>query len=264
MRYKVAVIQNDITRDKTNNLSHISELIISASERADIIVLPEMFNCPYNGKTFIKYAEEFPGETCNLLERLAKEKQCLIIGGSIPELEGVAIYNTTYVYGPMGFVAKYRKMYLFDVDIIGQITFKESDYVKAGNDIVVFEYENLKIGLSICYDIRFPELARALVDQGAQVIVVPAAFNTTTGPIHWALTARGRAVDNQVYYIMASPARSESLSYKAYGHSMIVSPWGEVLSEGGIEETIIYGEVDTEYISKIRKELPLLQHRKQR
>lgn len=259
---KIAVIQIDVTRDKKANLEHAEQLIRQASQKADFIVLPEMFNCPYNAKTFMTYAEAFPGETTNLLENLAKELDLLIVGGSIPELEADKIFNTSFIYGPEGLIGKHRKAHLFDVDIKGGITFKESDVLHPGHRSTVLTYKDITFGVCICYDMRFPELARTMVNQGAEMIIVPAAFNTTTGPAHWHITARARAVDNQVYFVVASPARSDYLSYKAYGHSLIVNPWGTILSEADILEEIIYADIDREYIKKIRSELPLLNHRR--
>lgn len=263
MKYQVAIIQIDVTRDKAENLIHANKLIRSAAKQADIIVLPEMFNCPYNANTFSKYAEQYPGETTQMMSDLAKELEILLIAGSIPELEDDIMYNTSYVFDHQGtMIARHRKAHLFDVAIEGGITFKESDVLGAGHQATVFEWKGLKAGLCICYDMRFPELARTMVNQGAEAIFIPAAFNTTTGPAHWHITARARAVDNQVYTVLASPARSSELSYKAYGHSMIVDPWGRIVDEANTAEEIVAGEIDQDYIKKIRSELPLLKHRK--
>lgn len=262
MKKTIAVIQLDISRDKDDNLNRAEVLIIEASKQASIVVLPEIFNCPYNAKTFHKYAETEFSQTTSWLERLSRSLGITIIGGSIPELEGDKMYNTSYTYSQGNLVAKYRKMHMFDVDIKDGITFKESDVLTPGDSVVTFSVEGLTIGIGICYDLRFPELTRAMVDKGAQVIVMPAAFNTVTGPAHWHLTARTRAVDNQVYFVMASPARSTYLSYKAYGHSLVIDPWGKILSEANEGEEIIYSQIDTDYIKKVRAELPLLQHRK--
>ncbi len=262
MKKTIAVIQLDISRDKQENLVHAEHLIKEAAAQASIIVLPEMFNCPYNAKTFYKYAEVEFSETTRWMANLSEILGITLIGGSIPELEDEEMYNTSYTYSKGKLIGKHRKMHLFDVDIKGGITFKESSVLSPGEKVTTFDVGGLKIGVAICYDMRFPELMRAMVDHGAEVIVVPAAFNTTTGPAHWHITARARAVDNQVYFIVASPARSSYLSYKAYGHSIVVNPWGEILSEANELEEIIYAEIDTEYIKKVRAELPLLQHRK--
>lgn len=261
--YKIAVLQLDISRNKEENLEKVKIKVKEASKKADIIILSEMFNCPYNGKTFYKYAEESGGETSQLLSKLALENKIIIVGGSIPEIENKKIYNTSYVYNEKGeLIGKYRKIHLFDVDIKDGISFKESDYIACGNNLTVVDIGPFKIGLAICYDIRFPEMIKSLVNKGAELIVIPAAFNTTTGPAHWHITSRTRAVDNQVYLVLASPTRSKILSYKAYGHSLIINPWGNIISEADINEEIIYGEFNKDFLTKIRNELPLLKHSK--
>ena len=259
---KIAICQLDISRDKLENLKQAEKMIIEASKTAALIVLPEMFNCPYNAKTFHKYAEEEFGETTQWLAELSKSLDLTIIGGSIPELEDGKMYNTSYSYHKGDLVGKHRKAHLFDVDIKGGITFKESSVLEAGNHATVFKAGDLTIGVAICYDMRFPELMRTMVDSGAEVIIIPAAFNTITGPAHWHVTARARAIDNQVYFAVASPARSKVLSYKAYGHSLLVNPWGDILCEAEEDQMIIYGDIDLDYVKKVRAELPLLQHRK--
>ncbi|MFR3522969.1 MAG: carbon-nitrogen hydrolase family protein, partial [Clostridia bacterium] len=173
------------------------------------------------------------------------------------------IYNTSFVFNRHGKkIAKHRKIHLFDIDIKGKQTFKESDTLSPGDDVTVFDSEFGKIGLCICYDLRFPELARLMVNKGAKVIIVPASFNMTTGPAHWHLMFRSRAVDNQIYTIGCSPASDYNSSYVSYGHSLIVSPFGEVLCELDDKENIITYEIDLDYVDKIREELPLLNHRR--
>lgn len=186
-----------------------------------------------------------------------------IVGGSIPEKEGDKIYNTSYVFSERGqLIAKHRKMHLFDISVEGGISFKESDVLTAGDSVTLFETEGVKFGLIICYDIRFPELSRKLVLEGAEAIIVPAAFNMTTGPAHWHLSARARALDNQVYTLLCSQSRNESSSYKAYGHSLAANPWGEIIDELQTEEGILYINLDLNFTKKVREELPLLKHRK--
>lgn len=261
--YKIAVIQILVTRDKAENLKHAKELIIEASKKADIIVLPEMFNCPYNAKTFHKYAEAYLGPTTQMLSELALLLKKVIVAGSIPEEDQGKLYNTAYTFGPEGqLLGKYRKIHLFDVAIKDGISFKESDVISPGEKALVIDLGDLKIGICICYDMRFPELFRTMVDLGAQMVIVPAAFNLITGPAHWHLTSRARAVDNQIYFVVASPSRSDYLSYKAYGHSMIVDPWGKIIEEANTGEMILYSDIDLAYVKKVRSELPLLTHRK--
>jgi len=130
------------------------------------------------------------------------------------------------------------------------------------NPKTVFKAGDVTLGVAICYDMRFPELMRTMVNEGAELIIIPAAFNTITGPAHWHITARARAIDNQVFFVVASPARSKELSYKAYGHSLIVDPWGTIISEAGTEEELIVADLDMKYLEKVRSELPLLKHRR--
>lgn len=257
---KLSIIQLDISRNKEENLRHAEELIRKTD--AEIVVLPEMFNCPYNAKTFYKYAEEEFSESTQWMGALSKEMDITLVGGSIPELEDDKMYNTSYTYHKGELVGKHRKAHLFDVDIKDGITFQESSVLTPGDKATVFKAGDITIGVAICYDMRFPELMRIMVNEGAELIVIPAAFNTTTGPAHWHVTARARAIDNQVYVAVASPARSDVLSYKAYGHSLIVNPWGEIMAEAEIKETVIEAELDMDYLKKVRNELPLLKHRK--
>ncbi|MCT4632398.1 MAG: carbon-nitrogen hydrolase family protein [Firmicutes bacterium] len=259
---KIALIQMDVVKDKNENLKNARKLIDRASNQgAELVVLPEIFNGPYNMKLFKDYSEGYPGPSTTMLANAAKENGITLVGGSITERDRDKLYNTSYIFGPDGnLLGKHRKVHLFDVDIKGKITFKESDVFTPGDDITVIDTVFGRIGVCICYDIRFPELARLMAMRGAEVIIVPAAFNTTTGPAHWHTTTRQRAVDNQVYYGICSPARSKGKGYKSYGHTMIVDPWGEVIAEADIDEEIIFGEVDFKEIHRIRQELPLLNH----
>lgn len=262
---KIAVIQIKVKEEKRRNLEQAERMIREAAgQGAKLVALPEMFNCPYNSSYFPTYAEAAGrGETSTLLSGLSRELQLWIVGGSIPEREGVAIYNTSLVFNSSGeMVAKHRKMHLYDVELANGFTFKESEVLSPGNSLTHFETPWGKMGVLICYDIRFPEPARLLALEGVKVLVLPAAFNMTTGPAHWEPQMKIRALDNQFYVVAASPARDIGASYHAYGHSMIVSPWGEVLVEAGHEEEIIYSEIDLQHTEKIRKEFPLLKHRR--
>lgn len=262
--FKIAICQMEILDNKEENLKKAEKMILEASSNGvDLVVLPEMFNCPYDNSFFPKYAEDFPGTTTRLLSKLADSQNIYIVGGSIPEKEGERIFNTSYIFDKNGkVVGKHRKMHLFDIDVKGGISFKESDTLGPGNNITVFETEFCKIGVAICYDMRFPELMRLMALEDAEVIIVPAAFNMTTGPAHWHLLARIRALDNQVYFVAASPSRNLDSSYVAYGHSLITDPWGDVVTEASEKEEIIYGNINLEKVKKVRNELPLLKHRR--
>ena len=264
MKFKIGVCQLNVLENKQENIIKAEKMLREAARNgSQLVVLPEMFNCPYENKYFPLYAEEYPGETTSMLSRVAKELGIYIVGGSIPERDGDVLYNTTFIFDKKGgLIGKHRKMHLFDIDVEGGIRFKESDSLGYGKEVTVVDTEYCPIGVAICYDMRFPELMRLMTLEGAEVIIVPAAFNMTTGPAHWELTARTRALDNQVYFVAASPARDMEASYHAYGHSCIIDPWGKAISQADEKERIIYGEVDLGMVKKIRKELPLLQHRR--
>lgn len=240
------------------------ELVQQAARAgAELIVLPEMFNCPYSKELFPLYAESYPeGITFATLAEVARSQRVWLVGGSVPEREGDRIYNSAFVFNPEGqLMARHRKAHLFDVELPNMI-FKESATLVAGNDITLFSTPVGEIGVLICYDLRFPEMFRLLVERGAVAVVIPAAFNMVTGPAHWEVLLRARAVDNQVYVLAVSPARDPAASYVAYGHSMAVDPWGEVVARAGAGEEIVYVRLEREKIKEIRQRLPLLKHRR--
>ena len=264
MNIKCAVCQLEISTDKKKNLEKADKMIREAAgTSAEIVILPEIFNSPYNARTFMLYAEKYPGESTNLLSYLSKELGIYIIGGSICEKENNLLFNTSYSFNRAGnLIGKHRKLHLFDVDIKNKISFKESDTITCGNSITTFDTEYCKIGVVICYDMRFPELIRKISLDGAKIIIAPAAFNMTTGPAHWEVTIRARAIDNQIFFIAASPARSLNAGYVAYGHSLMVDPWGNKIAEADENECILYGNLDLDLIEKTRHELPLIKHRR--
>lgn len=261
---KIGLIQMRVENNKKENLLKAAQLIEKISaEKPDIIILPEMFSCPYNSYNFPLYAEEEEDYSFNFLSNIAKTNNIYLVAGSIPEKYKNKIYNTSYVFDRQGEkIGKHRKIHLFDIDIKNKQKFKESDTLSAGDEVTVFDTEFGKIGLCICYDFRFPELSRLMINKGAKAIIVPASFNMTTGPAHWEIMFRSRAIDNQVYTIGCSPARDYNYSYISYGHSLIVSPFGEVLTELNDEENLITYTIDLDYVNKVREELPLLHHRR--
>lgn len=260
MNVKCAVLQLKVSDIKDENLKKADEMIRNAAANgADIIILPEIFNCPYDINLFKNYSEVYPGPTTKLLSSLSKELGIYLIGGSICESENNLYYNTSYSFDKKGnLIGKHRKIHLFDIDIKNKIEFKESDVLSCGNKITVFDTEFCKIGVLICFDMRFPELIREMTLAGAKIIVSPASFNIVTGPAHWEVIARTRAIDNQIFFIAASPARDNNSSYVSYGHSLIINPWGEIIAEADENECILYGDIDLDLIEKIRKELPLV------
>lgn len=252
---------------KKENIDKAKKMICEAAHKgAKIISLPEMFNCPYNNKEFREYAENFSnGETINMLSNIAKEKNIYLIGGSIPELDNEnRVYNTSFIFDNKGIlIGKHRKIHLFDIDIKGKVTFKESEVLTSGNEVTIIDTEYGKIGVAICYDIRFPELIRIMALKGAKIVFIPAAFNMTTGPAHWETLFKSRALDNQIYVAGISPARNINYSYVAYGNSLVASPWGNIINRLDENEGIIIEEIDLDYIDEIRESLPLLKHRRE-
>ncbi|KAJ5115679.1 hypothetical protein N7456_000027 [Penicillium angulare] len=272
---KLALVQLASGADKTVNLSHARSKVLEAAQAgARLIVLPECFNSPYGTQFFPKYAETLhpspptkeQSPSFHALSAIAAEANAYLVGGSIPELEPSTkkYYNTSLVFSPTGsLIGSHRKTHLFDIDIPGKIAFKESDVLSPGNELTVIDLpEYGKIGLAICYDIRFPEAAMIAARKGAFLLVYPGAFNTTTGPLHWSLLGRARAVDNQSYVALCSPARDLDASYHAYGHSLIIDPSAKVLAEAEEKETIIYSDLDNDTVVNIRKSIPIYTQRR--
>jgi len=263
-KVKIALIQMGVIADKEANLHKAKRMIEEASEQgAQIVVLPEMFSTPYQNDCFPEYAEVCPGYTTDFLSKIASENGIYLIGGSIPEKEYEKIFNTSFIFDKNGHIlGRHRKMHLFDINIKNGIRFMESDTLSPGNEVTVCKTEYGTFGVAICFDMRFPELMRLMVDEGAEMIFIPAAFNMTTGPAHWHSTAKMRAIDNQVFFAVASPARDEDASYVAYGHSVLYDPWGNVVEELTEKEDILYAEVNLEDVAKYREQLPLLKARR--
>jgi len=285
--FTLALIQlGNISANKPDNLKHAHEMILKAAsgegqaqlKKPDIIVLPECFNSPYGHVHFPVYAEHIgyiPGkpynvdrsgsESVKMLSSAAKQTGTWLVGGSIPErdIADNKVYNTCTVYTPQGeLIAIHRKIHLFDIDIPGKIKFKESETLTGGANMNYFDTEFARIGLGICYDIRFPEVAMISARQGCQVLIYPGAFNMTTGPLHWELLQRARAVDNQVFVAMCSPARDLTAGYHAWGHSMVVDPMAKVIGEADEKEAIIFAYIDPQLFEKARGGIPVTMQRR--
>ena len=263
--FRLAVLQMRVGEDKSANLEKASKMIKEASSRgARAAVLPEIFNSPYQAKRFPDYAEPLGGPTTLLLSELAAQNGIMIVGGSIPERgEDGCIYNTSFVFGSHGeLLGRHRKIHLFDIDIPGKMTFKESTSLSPGRNLSVFRYDDLCFSVLICYDVRFPELSRLAAMKGAQIIIIPAAFNRTTGPLHWELLMRSRALDNQVFVAAASPSLNRESSYWSWGHSMIVDPWGKIVAAAGDQEELIIADLELSALGEVRTQIPVLQQRR--
>ncbi|MCE5213136.1 MAG: carbon-nitrogen hydrolase family protein [Methanobacterium sp.] len=263
--FKLAVCQMLVKDDKEANLEKAVNFIrISAAEGADLVVLPEMFNCPYENEKFPLYAEHREDSiSLKTVSQAARECDVHLVAGSIPEVEGDKIYNTSFIFDSHGvMLGAHRKLHLFDVDVPGGISFKESDTLSPGDDVTILDTDLGKLGVVICYDIRFGELIRLMALEGVDFLIVPGAFNLTTGPAHWDTLIRSRAIENQFYVVGASPARDVDASYVAYGHSLVVDPWGEVLSRAGIGEEIIFADLEAIRIGDVREQMPLFDNRR--
>lgn len=263
-KFDIALCQLLSGEDKDKNIKNAERLVRKAvKDGAHVVALPEIWNSPYDNACFRDYSEPEGGKTYSFLFGLAKDLGIYLIGGSIPESEDDKVYNTSYSFDREGrLIGKHRKMHMFDIDIEGGIRFMESEALTPGDSVTVLETEYCKIGIAICFDVRFPELSRKMALEGAEIIVLPAAFNMTTGPAHWELSMRARALDNQVYFAAVSPARNINASYIAWGHSCVVSPWGDVLGILAEKEGILSVTVDTEYVKSVRDQLPLLKARR--
>ncbi|MDD3169431.1 MAG: carbon-nitrogen hydrolase family protein [Eubacteriales bacterium] len=264
MTFQLALCQMRVAMEKKSNLDAAESMIREAAGKgAEVIALPEMFNCPYSNKYFREYAETQEGETVQFLSDLAKKLKIYLVGGSIPELEEDKVYNTSFSFDKEGeIIGKHRKIHLFDIDVKGGIRFMESETLTSGEHVTMLDTEFCKIGVAICYDVRFPELFRKMTLDGAKLVILPGAFNMTTGPAHWDLTMRARALDNQIYFAAVSPARDTEGPYQAYGNSCVVNPWGEFSGKSDARESIVYAQIDLDFVEEIRNQLPLLKHRK--
>ena len=277
---RVALCQFHVTDNKEENYKTARDYLSRAKQDgAQLAVLPEIWNSPYATAAFPEYAEILPNigdsdsesPSPKILIDAAKDLGMWVVGGSIPEKveeDGEEkIYNTCLVLSPEGeIVAKHRKMHLFDIDVPGGIRFFESETLSPGETVSHFTTPFGEIGLGICYDIRFAEYAMLLRQKyNCAILIYPGAFNMTTGPPHWELLQRARAIDNQCFVMMASAARTEDPGdenakyphYTAWGHSTIVSPWGDVLATIDEKEGIVIADLDLSKVEQVRGGIPI-------
>ena len=264
-RVRVACVQMTSRTDKAANLERAERLVAEAAATgADIVVLPEKWNGIGDAAFYHATAEPLEGgESVRAMSRWARAHGITLVGGSIVELrEGrEKRSNTSLVFDSDGeMVATYRKIHLFDVEV-GGVVYRESESEEPGDEAIVVEAEDWKLGLTVCYDLRFPELYRILALEGAELVTVPAHFTTPTGKDHWQVLLRARAIENQLY-VAAAAQIGETLPGKpAYGRSLIVDPWGLVLAQAPDEETVISAELDRAHLEDIRTKLPSLANR---
>ena len=264
MTYLAAAIQMTAGNDKAANLERAERLVrVGAARGANLVALPEVYNWRGKRAEQAAAAETLDGESLSLMSRLARELRIHIVAGSITERgdDSSRSYNTSVLLSPDGGrIAAYRKIHLFDVDLPGRVTVRESDSKIAGADVICAETPLGAIGLSICYDLRFPELYRRLAFAGARILMVPSAFTFPTGEAHWEPLIRARAIENQAYVIAPAQFGPNIYGYSDYGNSMIVDPWGRVLARAADQEGVVVAPIDLEYQDRVRSELPALKH----
>lgn len=262
----VAVIQMDSQDDPDENRAKAVSLIDrAAAQGAQLIVLPEVFVCLGDEKTRKASAEPLDGPTSSMLREAAKRHQVHLVGGSFLEKKDgdEKVYNTCLFTGPDGTVLSvYRKIHLFKIDAPGEVVFDESRLVASGEEIVTSDSPFGVIGFTICYDLRFPELYRALADRQACIVTVPAAFAMKTGKDHWETLLRARAIENQVFILAAGQIGTKSDGTVCYGRSMIIDPWGTVLAQASDAEGIVMANIDMDHLTRIRRTLPVLNNRR--
>ena len=260
--FRVALVQIDTQDDKETNLEKISGMIDEAAEKhADFIALPEFVNYIGGRRGFYENAESIPeGITSELFSRKAREHHLWICGGSIAERipeDDSHVYNTSAVFSPKGeLTAMYRKIHLADTS-----TLTESNTIAGGSSVVTFNTPFCRMGLAVCYDLRFPEIFRAMALRGAEAVIIPSEFNMLTGKDHWEPLLRARAIENTCC-IIAPDQIGTKRNMTANGHSMAVDAWGNVIAQAGERECVIIAEIDTDYIKAVRRKMPSLQHRR--
>ncbi len=265
--YKIALCQHRVRASAQKNLQTAAASVKDAAERgAELVVLPEMFVCHFVPQYMRECAETMDGNIVRSLSRIAADNKVWLVGGSFPEKmkneNGKdTLFNTCPVFEPDGTLAGiYRKRYLFDADIPGKVSSCESTVFTPGKEPLIIDTGFLKFGVAVCFDIRFPQIFIDMAKKGAELVVVPAAFSSKTGPDHWELLNRARAVDAQIYVAGADIAFCADAPYVNYGRSCIVDPWGDVVARAGEEEMIITADIDKDKIEEIRQSLVVLRH----
>lgn len=266
---RVAAVQLQSQDDVQQNLEVIRRLVASARrDGAKLVVLPENF--AYFGADTGKHSHaerlsEPEGKIQRALAELARSSEVFLVAGGFPEASAdpARPYNTALVYGPDGqLVGSYRKIHLFDVALRDGTVHSESAASTPGDSLVTFDIGRFRVGLSICYDLRFPELYRGLVDRGANVLLVPAAFTAQTGKDHWHPLLRARAIESQSYVVAAAQWGKHPLGRATYGHSLVVDPWGTIVAEASDKVGVVSASLEFDYLEQVRAAVPCLTHRK--
>jgi len=266
---RVALCQTNSAENVSANAADVERLLNEAGAAGvDLAALPEVWPCQGSAPQMRAAAEPVPGPRTELLASIAREHRMWVHGGSVLELDGDRVFNTSVLFDRDGdLVARYRKIHLFDADPPGAVPSRESFLFAAGDEVVAAATEFGRAGMSICYDVRFPELYRSLVVQGATILFVPAAFRFETGEAHWDVLLRARAIEDQCFVIAAAQWGSwgpHGRERRNFGNSMVVDPWGRVLARAvdGVGLTCV--EIDLDEVRRVREIVPALGHRRMR
>jgi len=259
----ITIVQTSASLDVESNLERIEELL-SAAPDSDLIALPEVFALRGDDRDHREVAEPVPGSIIDRMAAIATARDSWLLAGSLVEASGEQACNTSLLLDRQGRVAAtYRKIHLFEAHLDDGTVIREEDSYSAGTEPVVVELDGWCCGMSICYDLRFPELYRLYADRGANLFFVPANFTQNTGRDHWEVLLRARAIENQCFVIAPNQCgTNERTGVASYGNSMAVGPWGDVLCRAGDTETVLSVELDPESLHKVRNRIPVLDHRK--
>ncbi len=263
---RLAAVQMCSGNDPAKNLDRACKRIREAAERgADVVALPENFAFMGSEEERVRVAQDLDGEILTALAELAREKAVNILGGSVlvksSDDSDSRPTNTSVFFDRTGNrAAVYNKIHLFDVSLTDGAHYRESSYIRPGAAIVTSCREGITFGLTICYDLRFPELYRALARRGAEIVFVPAAFTVVTGKEHWMPLLRARAIENQVYVVAPAQFGHHGAKRETHGHSAIVDPWGAVLAQAPERECLICADFDAAYLKEVRRRIPVLDH----
>ncbi len=266
---RAAAIQLNSGPDKPRNLEVAERLVrAAAADGAELVALPEKWNVLGDSATLIEGSEPLDGPTIEAARAWARELGIHLVAGSIAERGdgGAKSFNTSVLVDPEGdLVATYRKVHMFDVEV-GGVAYRESEHEEPGGEIVTAELggalEGVTLGMTVCYDLRFPELYRILAVRGATVVSVPSAFTLETGRDHWDVLLRARAIENQAFVVAPNQFGKAPPHYRSYGRSAIVDPWGVVLAQAADEECFVAAELDLAMQERVREKLPSLANRR--
>jgi len=265
---RVALVQMTSTDDLAENLAAARRAVRDAAERgAQFVALPENFAFLRREGKPIPCAQRLDGEIVEAVRELASRHRLPILAGTFAErIEGERrVFNTSVLVSADGEIAAvYRKIHLFDVDLgeSGGGVYRESAFTVPGEEVVVAEAAFGRVGLSVCYDVRFPELYRRMAERGADWITVPSAFAPETGKVHWEVLLRARAIENQAFVLAPAQCGRHSPDRASHGHSLVVDPWGRILAEGGDEPAVLIADCDPDELRRVRTRLPALHHRR--